>query len=391
MMKQSVLVAARRSPIGKYLGTLSRMKATQLGAEVAKATLADINAQPDDIDEAFIGCVLQAALGQNPARQVALGAGLPETITALTLNKVCGSGLESVTQADRAIRCGDLDAALCGGIESMSQVPYYVSGARAGLKFGDGSLVDGMQHDGLTCVFEGWAMGCAAEHIAERFDVDRDAQDQCAVDSHLKAAAAQKAGHFTREIVAIQTRDGAFDADETVRAAASMDNARKLPTVFKKNGTVTAGNASALSDGAAMTIVASQELASKKGWPIRAKLRASTTAGVAPKELFYAPVLAIRDVIDKAGIALSDVDLFEINEAFAAQTVANVKALELDPAKVNVHGGAIALGHPIGASGTRVLVTLLHAMETRDAKLGIAALCLGGGNAVAICIERELS
>jgi acetyl-CoA C-acetyltransferase len=293
-------------------------------------------------------------------------------------------------QADRAIRCGDVNVALAGGIESMSLAPYYVQGARAGLKFGDGKLIDGMQHDGLTCAFEQWAMGCAAEHTAKTNGVTRAMQDEFAVGSHKKASAAQKAGMFDKEIVGIDAgkKLGVITADETIRHDASVDGIAKLLTVFEKDGTVTAANASALSDGAAMVLVASESAAKQHGWPMRARILSIATAGLAPKELFMAPVHAVRQAVDKAGLTLADIDLFELNEAFAAQSIANTKALEIPEEKVNVHGGAIALGHPIGASGTRVLVTLLHAMEQRDAKHGVASLCLGGGNAVAMCIAR---
>jgi acetyl-CoA C-acetyltransferase len=388
-MSSSVIVAAKRTPIGKYLGGLSKLSAVELGMQAAKAVLGETDAISQGVDEVFVGCVLQAGLGQNPARQVALKAGLPETITAVTLNKVCGSGLEAVMQADRAIRCGDIEVALAGGIESMSQAPYYVQGARAGLKFGDGKLIDGMQHDGLTCAFEQWAMGCAAEHTAKTSSITRDAQDAFAVQSHQRASAAMKSGAFTNEIVTIDTRRGPIGEDETVRPDASLEKIARLPAVFEKDGTVTAANASALSDGAAMTLIASEAVAAKHGWPMRAEILATATAGVAPKELFMAPVAAVRRVVEKAGLGLGDIDLFELNEAFAAQALANVQALEIPMDKVNVNGGAIALGHPIGASGTRVLVTLLHAMEARDAKHGVAALCLGGGNAVAVCIRRR--
>ncbi len=390
-MEQSIIVSAKRSPVGKYLGGLSRITAPELGARVAKAVLDETRAEDAGVDEVFVGCVLQAGLGQNPARQVALRAGIGDHVTAVTVNKVCGSGLEAVMQADRAIRCGDVNVALAGGIESMSLAPYYVQGARAGIKFGDGKLIDGMQFDGLTCAFEHWAMGCAAEHTADTNGVTREMQDEFAVHSHKKASAAQKDGLFDQEIVGIDAgkKLGTITADETIRHDASAESVAKLPAVFAKDGTVTAANSSALSDGAAMVLVASESAAQKHGWPIRARILAIATAGVSPKELFMAPVHAVRLVVEKAGLSLDDIDLFELNEAFDAQSLADIKALEIPEEKVNVHGGAIALGHPIGASGTRVLITLLHAMEQRDAKHGVASLCLGGGNAVAMCIERS--
>ena len=384
-MTQSVIVSAKRSPVGKYLGGLSALSATEVGTQVAKAVLAETN---PTVDEVFVGCVLQAGLGQNPARQVALGAGLPDTMTACTVNKVCGSGLESVMLGDRTIRAGDAEVILAGGIESMSQAPYLVKGARTGLKFGDGKFVDEMQFDGLTCVFEKWAMGFAADYIANKCNVTRQQQDEFAYNSHRKAAEATKAGKFDTERVPIETRKGPFNTDETIRFDASVESLAKLKPVFNKDGTVTAGNASALSDGAGMVLIASENAAKKNNWPVRAKIIAHATAGVAPKKLFIAPVDATRKVAEKAGRKLSDIDLFELNEAFASQSVACLNALELDPGKVNIYGGAIALGHPIGASGARVLVTLLHAMEQENAKTGIACLCLGGGNAVAMLIER---
>ncbi len=389
-MDKSVIVAARRSPIGKYLGGLARIPAPRLGALVARAVLDDAGVSNDAVDEAWVGCVLQAGLGQNPARQVALGADLHDGITAVTVNKVCGSGLEAVLQADRAIRCGDTQVALAGGIESMSLAPYYVPGIRSGLKFGDGALLDGMQHDGLTCAFEHWAMGCAAEHIAQGSGITRSQQDAFAAASHRKAAQARDQGWFDREIVGIDTgkRRGIVTHDETIRDDVSVDSMSELKPVFATDGTVTAANASALADGAAMTLVASAQVVRRNRWPVRGEILSSATAGVAPKELFSAPVLAIRRVVERAELTLDQIDLLELNEAFAAQSLSNLKALEFPESKVNVHGGAIALGHPIGASGARILVTLLHAMERRNLRHGVACLCLGGGNAVALCIRR---
>lgn len=389
-MQHSVIVAGRRSPIGRYLGSLSKMRSPELAASVARAVLNETDAASQGVDEVIVGCVLKGGLGQNPARQVALKAGLADTVTAWTVNKVCGSGLEAVMQADRAIRCGDAQVVLAGGMESMSSAPHYLFGLRQGLKFGDAKLVDGMLHDGLTCAFENWAMGCAAEHIAKTNKITRKMQDEFAVGSQKKAAAAAEAGLFSKEIAPIDVggKVGMFETDETIRGDATPESVGKLPPVFEKDGTVTAANSSALSDGAAMLLVASETAAKNHGWPIRARILATTTAGAAPKELFTTPVPAVRNVVEKAGLTLGDIDLFELNEAFAAQCVANIKALEIPAEKVNVHGGAIALGHPIGASGARVLVTLLHAMEQRDVKHGVAALCLGGGNAVAMCISR---
>ncbi|MCG3136199.1 MAG: Acetyl-CoA acetyltransferase [Phycisphaerae bacterium] len=389
-MEKSVIVAARRTPVGRYLGGLSKIPAVELGAKAARACLDELGIKDSGVDEVFVGCVVQGGLGQNPARQVALKAGLGDYITAETFNKVCGSGLEAVIQADRAIRCGDVQVAVAGGIENMSMAPYYVYNVRDGLKFGDAKFVDGMQYDGLTCAFEKVAMGVHAEHTAEKHGISRQMQDEFAVDSHRKASAADKAGLFTKEIVPIDAgkKIGVISKDETIRHDASIESVAKLPTVFKKEGTVTAANASALSDGAAMVVVAAESTAKKKGWKILGEIVATATAGVAPKELFDAPIYAVRQVVEKAGLKLEQIDLFELNEAFASQSLADIKALEIPMEKVNVNGGAIALGHPIGSSGARVFVSMIHAMEQRQAKYGVACLCLGGGNAVAMCIKR---
>lgn len=387
-MARTVLISGKRTAIGRFLGGLSAIPATDLGAHVAKAVLEETQALRAGVDEVFVGNVLQAGVGQNPARQVALKAGLPPTVTAVTLNKVCGSGLEAVMQADRAIRAGDIQVALCGGIESMSLAPHLLLRSRTGTKFGDIKLVDHMIADGLTCAFENWAMGCAADYIAEKHGVSREAQDEFAYHSHLRASAATREGRFRDEIVPFPTRKGDVAEDETIRHEVSLDALASLSPVFTPNGTVTAGNASSLSDGAAMVLAASDEAAKRHGWTPMAEVLSIATAGVEPKDLFIAPVHAVRLAVERAGLTLADIDLFEINEAFAAQMLACLKGLELDSERVNVNGGAIALGHPIGASGTRVLVTLLHAMKQRDARTGCASLCLGGGNAVAVVVRR---
>jgi acetyl-CoA C-acetyltransferase len=392
-MPQSVIVAAKRSPMGKFLGTLSPLPATEIGAQVARQTIESIKCPIDAVDWALIGQVLQAGAGQNPARQVALNAGLPHTITAVTVNQVCGSGMRAAMNADNNIRLGEAKIILTGGIESMSNAPYYVRGMRTGAtKFGHITMEDGMIADGLTCPFEGWGMGNAGEHTARTYKISREDQDAFSLASHHRASAAQKAGHFNRTVVPIEVPSRKdpiiLSEDESIRGNATIEDLQKLKPAFEKDGTITAGNSSQLTDGAAMAILTSQEEASKRGWPIRAKILAHTTFGVPPKELFIAPVGAIRGAVEKAGLKMKDIDLFEINEAFAAQMLACMRQLEIPHERVNVFGGAIALGHPIGCSGTRVLVTLINALEVLGLKRGVASLCLGGGNAVAMVIER---
>lgn len=387
-MSKSVIVAGKRSPIGKLLGGLADLSAVEIGVQVAKAVLKETDAIKKGVDEVFIGNVLPAGLAQAPARQVALKAGLPDTMPCVTLNKVCGSSLEAVIQADRAIRCGDINVALCGGIESMTNAPHLLMNGRKGTKFGPIQMLDHMEYDGLRCAFEKWIMGCAADYIAEKHNVTREDQDKFSFESHKKATEANAAGQFDKERIAIETRKGPFNTDEMVRTNASLEDMAKLKPVFKPDGTVTAGNSSGISDGAAMVLIASDSAAKKNGWNVRAEILSTATSGVAPKDLFIAPVYAVRQVVEKAGLSLDEIDLFEINEAFAAQMVACIRGLEIPEEKVNVHGGAVAMGHPIGASGARTLVTLLHAMEQRNAKIGVVSLCLGGGNAVAACIRR---
>ncbi len=392
-MNRTVIVGVKRSPMGKFLGSLSPLTAPEIGAQVARTLLAEVGCPPEAIDWALIGQVLQAGVGQNPARQVALKTGLPVTITAVTVNQVCGSGLRAAMNADNNIRLGEAKIILTGGMESMSNAPYYVRGTRTGaVKFGPVSMEDGMMTDGLSCPFEKWRMGDAAEYTAKKHGIGREDQDAFAVESHRRAAAARKSGILKRTIAPIEVPNGKqtilFSEDESIRAEVTSADLAKLRPAFDPNGTVTAGNSSQLTDGAAMALLSSEEEAKKRGWPVRARVVAHTTFGVEPKELFIAPVGAVKMLVAKAGLKLSDVDLFEINEAFAAQMIACNRGLEIDHERVNVLGGAIALGHPIGCSGTRVLVTLIDAMEERDAKRGVATLCLGGGNAVAMLIER---
>ncbi|MBL9118554.1 MAG: thiolase family protein [Phycisphaerae bacterium] len=391
-MSQSkpVILAARRTPIGKFLGMLSRVPAPQLGSYVAKALFTDVPGSKERIDECLMGNVLQAGVGQNPARQVGLLAGLPDTLTAMTINKVCGSGLQAVMTAAQGIRAGDNQLVLAGGIENMDLAPHMIH-MRNGVKFGDAKLLDHMQADGLTCAFEKWGMGFAADYIAQKHSVSREDQDRFSVQSHHRAAHATKEGWFKNEIVALtpeQTmQKTGLDTDEGFRADSTIEGLAKLKAVFAKDGTVTAGNASQISDGAAAVLVASEAMASSLGRKPIARIIDQCTAGVAPKELFFAPKLGIEMILQRNGLKASDIDLFEINEAFAAQILCNIKPLGISEDRLNIGGGGIALGHPIGASGARVLVTLLHHLARTGGKRGICSLCLGGGNAVSMLVE----
>lgn len=390
-MASSYILGGCRTPIGKLLGGLSPVPATQLGAIAITEALRRTSTDPAKVDEVIMGMVLQAGVGQAPARQAALKAGIPETIGAVTINKVCGSGLKAVALADQIIRAGDAERIVAGGMENMSQVPHLLRGGRAGWKFGDAALIDSMLHDGLSCAFEGTSMGCQADYIASSRHVSREDQDAWAAESHRRALAATEA--MRREIVPVKVPgrkgDTLVELDEGPRSDTSEASLAQLRPSFGDTGTVTAGNASQISDGAAALVVASERVAGESDSPYKARIVASATSGVVPKEIFIAPVEAIQQVLAKAQLHLDDIDLIELNEAFAAQMLACLRPLELDPAKVNVNGGAIALGHPIGASGARVLVTLLHALVARNLKRGLAALCLGGGNAVAMIIERD--
>jgi acetyl-CoA C-acetyltransferase len=345
------------------------------------------------VDEVIMGCVIQAGLGQNPARQAALHGGLPPTVSAVTVNKVCGSGLKAVMMAAQGIQLGDAEIVVAGGMESMSNAPYLIPKAREGYRLGNGEMLDALIHDGLWCAFNDYHMGCTGEVVAERFAVSRAAQDEYALNSHLKAAAAIKAGRFKDEILAVEIpqKKGAallFDTDETVREDTSVEILGKLKPAFKDGGTVTAGNAPGVNDGASAVVVTSLEQARAFGVEPMARIAAQATSGTAPELVMMAPVDAIRKVLKKAGWALSEVDLIELNEAFSVQAVAIIRELDLDPAKVNVNGGAVALGHAIGQSGSRLLTTMLYEMKRRNAHRGVVALCLGGGNAVALAVER---
>jgi acetyl-CoA C-acetyltransferase len=391
-MVDAFILSAVRTPIGKYLGGLAEFSAPQLGSLVVREVLRRAGALEAPIDEVILGNVLQAGVGQNPARQAALKAGLPDTIAAFTVNKVCGSGLKTVMLAAQAIRAGDADLLVAGGMESMSGAPYLLFGARTGWKYGDQKVVDAMIHDGLWCPFENWHMGEAAEHIAKKCVVPREDQDRFAAQSHQRAAAAWERGSFNAGTIPVTVGSGpkakTLSRDEGVRPDTTAQTLANLKPSFQPEGSVTAGNASMLSDGAAALVVGSARGAAKLGQKPLARILAYATSGVAPKDIFLAPVPAIRQVLDRAGLAMKDIDLFELNEAFAAQMLACEKELHLDESRVNVNGGAIALGHPIGASGARVLVTLLYALEQRNLRRGLASLCLGGGNAVAMVVER---
>jgi acetyl-CoA C-acetyltransferase len=388
----AVLLSAVRTPIGKFLGELSEIPASRLGALVVDEALKRANVGANLVDEVIMGNVVQAGVGQNPARQAALFAGFPDTIAAYTVNKVCGSGLKAVMLAAQAIKAGDAEVVLAGGFESMSRAPHLLLNSRTGTKFGDGKLVDALNQDGLWCPFEGWAMGDAAEYIASKCAISRPEQDRFSVQSHKRAAAAWQSGAFAAEVLPVTVGSGpkarSVARDEGIRAESSMEVLARLRPAFQPDGSVTAGNASQMSDGAAALLVVSSDALPRLGAKPLARIVAYATSGVSPKDIFIAPVPAIQAVLIKAQLRLKDIDLFELNEAFAAQMLACGKELGLDEARVNVNGGAIALGHPIGASGARVLVTLLHALQQRGLKRGLASLCLGGGNAVAMIVER---
>jgi acetyl-CoA C-acetyltransferase len=393
---QPVIVAAKRTPIGRFLGGFSRTPSTKLGSFAIEAALAEVPAAKDHIDECIMGCVLQAGLGQNPARQAGLGAGLPDTLSAKTINKVCGSGLEAVMLAAQSIKAGDNEAVVAGGLENMTLAPHFV-GMRQGIKFGPATMEDHMQYDGLRCAFECWAMGNAADHIAKKYDISREEQDRFSAQSHVRAAKATAEGWFKDEMVTLTGEqlgnrkkpgpDGGVQADEGIRGDSTAEGLAGLRPVFEKDGTVTAGNASQISDGAAATVVMSHTKAESLGLTPLVKIVSYATSGVAPKDIFAAPITGVQQAVEKAGLQLSDIDLFEINEAFAAQVLCNIKELGVPEDKLNICGGGVALGHPIGASGTRILTTLIHQMRRTGAKRGLAGLCLGGGNSVAMVVE----
>ena len=392
-IKEAVIISAVRTPVGKFLGALKSFKATELGAIVVREAVKRAGVKPEDVDEVIMGCVIQAGLGQNPARQAALHGGLPDKVSAVTVNKVCGSGLKAVMMAAQGVQLGDTEIVVAGGMESMSNAPYLLPKAREGYRLGHGKLLDSVIQDGLWCAFDDQHMGCTGELVAERFQVSRAEQDEFALNSHRKASDAIKSGKFRDEIVAVeipQKKGSAIivEMDEPVRGDASLESLAKLKPAFKEGGTVTAGNAPGVNDGASAVVVTSADRAQMFGIEPMARIVAQATSGVEPKLVMMAPVEAIRKLLKKTGWSLNDVDLIELNEAFAVQAVAIIGQLDLDPEKVNVNGGAVALGHAIGQSGSRLLTTMLYEMKRRDAHRGIAALCLGGGNAVAMAVER---
>ncbi len=391
-----VIVSAARTPIGKFLGGLSTLSGPELGAIAIREAVRRSGVSPDSIEEVIMGQVLQGGSGQAPARQALLKSGLPATISALTVNKVCGSGLKAVMLAAQAIKAGDKQVIVAGGQESMSNAPYYVYGMRNGVKLGDQKMVDGMIKDGLWCASCDVHMGGHAEHTARKNKISRDQQDEFAAKSHAKAIAAIEGGKFKDEIIPVEIAgkkgSAIVDTDESPRKDTTVESLAKLRPAFPGKGdnsdlTVTAANASSLNDGAAALVVVSEEFAKANGLEIMARITGYATGGTEPKELFFAPIFAVQNLMKKAGTKIGDYDLIEANEAFAAQAIANGDGLGWDWNRVNVNGGAIALGHPIGASGARVLTTLLYAMKNRGARTGLATLCLGGGDAVALSVE----
>jgi acetyl-CoA C-acetyltransferase len=392
-MKQPVIISAVRTAIGSFLGTLSPMSATKLGALAVREAIKRANVPPDQVEEVILGNVVSAGLGQAPARQAAIHAGVPPEVPAMTINKVCGSGLKAVVLASQAIKLGEADVIVAGGMESMSNGPYALANARTGLRMGDGKAVDLMIYDGLWDSFSDFHMGMTGEIVAEKFKIPREKQDEYALNSQRRAVAAIQGGKFRAEIlpVEIPQRKGdpiVFEVDEGPRADTSPEKLARLRPAFKADGTVTAGNASTINDGASAVVVTSAEKAAELGVEPMAGIVGYAVSGVAPEMVMMAPVPAVNSLLTKVGWKRDDVDLFELNEAFSVQAIACCGELGLDFEKVNVNGGAVALGHPIGATGARILTTLLYAMIDRGAKKGVAALCLGGGNAVAMAVER---
>jgi acetyl-CoA C-acetyltransferase len=391
-MNEVVITAALRTAVGKFNGSLARLAAADLGAHVIKALLAGSEVRADQVSEVIMGQVLTAGVGQNPARQAAIRAGIPDAVPAMTIGKVCGSGLKATHLAAQAIRCGDADIIIAGGQENMSASPHVLPGSRDGFRMGDAKLIDSMIVDGLWDAFNNYHMGTTAENVARKYGISRRDQDEFAAASQQKAEAAQKAGRFKREIVPIEIASRkstvVFDADEYIRAGTTVESLAELKPAFGKDGTVTAGNASGINDGAAAVLMMSAQRAAELGITPLARVRAYASAGVDPKIMGMGPVPAARLCLKKAGWRHEELDLMEINEAFAAQAIGVNREMEWDTSKINVNGGAIAIGHPIGASGCRILVTLLHEMLRRDAHKGLASLCIGGGMGVALAVER---
>jgi len=394
-MDDAVIISATRTAIGKFQGALSALGATQLGAVAVREAVKRANLEPGQVDECIMGNVVSAGLGQNPARQAALGGGLLPEVAAMTVNKVCGSGLKAVALAAQAIQTGNSEIVVAGGMESMSTAPYLLPQARQGYRLGNGQIIDAMVYDGLWDVYNNYHMGNTGENVAEKYGITREQQDEYALNSHRKAVAATRECRFKSQIVPVEIparKQGEpaalFDKDESPREDTSLESLRALKPVFKKDGTVTAGNAPGMNDGAAAVVVTGSARARELGARPMARIVAQAVSGIDPQWVMMAPVEGVRRIWKKTGWRPDDVDLYELNEAFAVQAVAVVRELGIDPAKVNVNGGAVALGHPIGASGARVLVTLLYELIHRNAHRGIAALCLGGGNSVAMAIER---
>lgn len=395
-MKQQdvVIVSGARTPTGAFLGKLASLSAPELGAIAIKEAVGRAGIKPDDVEEVIMGNVVSAGLGQAPARQAAIKAGIPDTVGATTINKVCGSGLKAVVFAAQAIKAGDYGCIVAGGMESMSQCPYLLPKARTGYRMGNGVLVDSMVYDGLWCPFNDFHMGMTGELVAEKFNLTREELDRYALESHRKAVAAIKAGKFREEIVPVSVPQPkgepiVVDVDEGPREDTSLEKLARLKPAFKKDGLITAGNAPSVNDGASAVVVMSRERAQKLGVKPMARITGYATGGTEPKWLMLAPVVAVRKLLEITGYKIGDFDLVELNEAFSSQAIADIRELGLDPAKVNVNGGGIALGHAIGSTGCRILVTLMYALKDRGLKRGLAALCLGGGNAVAMSIEME--
>jgi len=393
-MPEAVILSAVRTPIGRFQGALAKFAAPALGAVAIKEAVARSGVAPDQVGEVIMGNVLQAGLGQNPARQAALAAGIPDTVSPFTVNKVCGSGMKCAMLATQAIKLGDSEVVVAGGMESMTNAPYAIPKARDGLRLGNAELIDLMVHDGLWDKFNDYHMGNTGELIANELEISREAQDAYAAESHRRAAAAQEAGEFKREIVPVQIKPRKgdpfdFDTDEGVRAGTTAESLGKLRPAFNREGTVTAGNASQLSDGGSAVVLASDEFARKNGLTPRARVVAYASAHTDPAHVMYAPIYAVRNLLEKMGVGLDHFGLLELNEPFSSASLGVMKELEVNPEITNVRGGAVALGHPIGATGARILTTLLHAMEDRDVKTGLAGLCLGGGGAVCMAIERD--
>lgn len=391
-MKEIVILGACRTAIGKFGGTLADVPAVKLGATVIEEAVKRAGIKAEDVDEVLMGCILSAGLGQNVARQAAMAAGIPETVPASTINNVCGSGLKAVTLAAALIESGQAEIVVAGGTENMSAAPYLLDKARYGYRMGDGALVDSMVKDGLWDIFGDYHMGITAENVAEKYGITREDQDAYALESQLRTEQAQAENKFEDEIVAIHIKERKkeydFDIDEYPRHGATIEGMQKLRPAFKKDGTVTAGNASGINDGAAAMVIMSKEKAQELGLTPMASLRAGVSVGLDPATMGMGPYYATRKILENTNLSLDDMDLVEFNEAFAAQSLAVLKELKADPEKVNVNGGAIALGHPVGASGARILVTLLYEMEKRDAKRGLASLCIGGGMGIAAMVER---